>query len=187
VRVLGIAGYSGSGKTTLIVRLLPLLRGAGLEVATLKHAHHRFDVLPEAHASQAWRAAGARELLLDNGRTTLLLHELRGAPEPPLEAVLSKLAPVDLLLIEGYKFGPHPKLEVYRVENDTPLLAASDRQVIALATDCGRPSGLPVARRLPIFSLDDVPGLAAFISAFARGAPPGADEPVPAGHDAAER
>jgi molybdopterin-guanine dinucleotide biosynthesis protein B len=166
MRVLGIAGFSGSGKTTLVIRLLPHLAAGGLEVATLKHVHHDFDPLPSGHASQDWRAAGAREIVLAGPKRRMLLHELRGEPEPAIETVLPLLSPVDLLLIEGYKFGPHDKLEVFRRDNGSPLLAASDPRVIALMTDCGRPGGLPPERDLPIFAIDDVATIAGFIAAL---------------------
>lgn len=163
MRVLGIAGYSGSGKTTLVTRILPLLKTRGLEVATLKHAHHSFDPLPDGHHAAQWRAAGAREIMLVNAKRQLLVHELRGDPEPPMDAMLARLSPVDLVLIEGYKSGTHDKIEVYRQANHSPLLAASDARVIALATDCGRPDGLPPERALPIFDLNDSAAIAAFV------------------------
>lgn len=164
MRVLGIAGFSGSGKTTLLTGVLPRLTARGLEVATLKHIHHDFDPLPPGHASQDWRAAGAREIVLAAPARDMLVHELRGEPEPAIEAVLLLLSPVDLLLIEGYKFGRHDKLEVFRRDNGAPLLAACDPRVIALATDCGRPDGLPAGRDLPIFAMDDLAAIAGFIA-----------------------
>ncbi|MGD9537481.1 MAG: molybdopterin-guanine dinucleotide biosynthesis protein B [Alphaproteobacteria bacterium] len=164
MRILGIAGYSGSGKTTLLTGVLPHLRARGLEVATLKHAHHGFDPLPPGHASQRWRAAGAREIVLAMPERHLLLRELHGTPEPGIDAMLPLLSPVDLLLVEGYKHGTLDKIEAYREANGSPLLAADDPHVIALATDCGRPAGLPEVRDLPIFSLDDLAAIAGFIA-----------------------
>lgn len=171
MRVLGIAGYSGSGKTTLLVRLLPALRAHGLVVATVKHTHHRFDPWPEGHPAAAWRAAGAREVLWTDPRTRLLQHELRDENEPPFEALYGLIGPVDLLLIEGYKFSTLEKIEVHRRETGAPLLAAHDPLVIAMATDAGhRPTALPGGRDLPIFSVDDVTAIAAFIAARGRAA-----------------
>lgn len=171
MRVLGIAGYSGSGKTTLLVRLLPALRAHGLVVATVKHTHHRFDPWPEGHHAAAWRAAGAREILWTDPRSRLLHHELRNEAEPPIETLHSLIGPADLLLIEGYKFSTLEKIEVHRRETGAPLLAANDPLVIALATDAGhRPLALPAGRDLPIFSVDDVAALAAFIAARGRAA-----------------
>lgn len=186
MRVLGIAGYSGSGKTTLLVRLVPLLRAHGLTVATAKHAHHGFDPLPENHPAASWRAAGAREIVWSDPRSRLLLHELKGAPEPALEELYRHIGRVDLLLIEGYKFGAHEKIEVYRRDNGSPPLAARDPRVIALATDDERAAGLLAERRLPIFAINDVRGIAAFI---ARRCHPDPDttEPELAGHATAER
>ncbi len=164
MRILGIAGFSGSGKTTLLTGILPLLTARGLEVATLKHAHHGFDPLPVNHASQDWRIAGAREIVLAAPERYLLLHELRGEPEPAFEAVLPLLSPIDLLLIEGYKFAEHDKIEVFRHDKGAPLLAATDGRVIALVTDCGRPAGLPAARAIPIFEIDDIVSIARFVA-----------------------
>src|SRR5207237_4241433 len=110
MRVIGIAGWSGAGKTTLLAKLIPRLVDRGLAVSTLKHAHHEFDVDQPGKDSHTHRMAGATEVLVASSRRFALMHELRGQAEPPLAALLSKLAPVDLVLIEGYKSEPHPKL-----------------------------------------------------------------------------
>lgn len=162
--MLGIVGYSGSGKTTLLTNVLPLLKAHGLEVATLKYAHHGFDPLPLGHVSQDWRAAGAREIVLATRERHMLVHELHGEPEPAIQSVLPLLSAVNLVLIEGYKFGMHDKIEVFRRDNGSRLLAVSDPRVIALVTDCGRPNGLPVERDIPVFALDDLAAIAEFIA-----------------------
>src|ERR1700759_3368775 len=110
-RVLGIVGWSGSGKTTLLVKLLPLLVARGLKVATLKHAHHAFDVDKPGKDSYEHRSAGASEVLVASGLRWALMHELRGAPEPDLPELLSKLAPVDLVIVEGFKRSGLIKIE----------------------------------------------------------------------------
>lgn len=166
MRVIGIAGFSGSGKTTLLTGVLPYLTARGFEVATLKHAHHGFDPLPLAHASQDWRRAGAREIVLAAAQHHMLVHELRDEPEPPFDTILNLLSPVDLLLIEGYKFGTHDKIEVFRAAGHSPLLAATDSRVIALVTDCGRPAGLPPARTIPIFEIGNVGAITGFIASL---------------------
>lgn len=163
---LGIVGYGGSGKTTLLTAVIPLLTSRGLAVATIKHTHHAIEPLPPHHASEAWRTAGAREIMLAAPGRHLLVHELHGEAEPAIGDLARLLSPVDLLLIEGYKFGPHRKLEVFRRECAAPLLAASDPRVIALATNCGRPPGLPEARALPIFSLEAPSEIAGFIASL---------------------
>src|ERR671937_3013962 len=103
MRVIGIAGWSGAGKTTLLTRLIPRLVERGIRVSTIKHAHHGFDVDQKGKDSHTHRMAGATEVLVSSSNRWALVHELRGAAELPLEALLDKLSPVDLVLVEGYK------------------------------------------------------------------------------------
>lgn len=135
MKVLGLAGWSGSGKTTLLVALIPELKRRGIAVSTIKHAHHAFDV--DAPGKDSWRhrEAGAREVLVSSDRRWALMRELRGAPEARLEELLARLSPVDLVLVEGFKTERHEKLEVWRRAVGKPLLAASDPQVLAVASD----------------------------------------------------
>src|SRR5499426_2649937 len=135
MRIIGLAGYSGSGKTTLLTKVIPRLVARGLKVSTLKHAHHEFDVDQPGKDSHAHRMAGATEVLVASSRRFALVHELRAEAEPPLSALLGKLAPVDLVLIEGYKGAPHPKLEVHRAAVGMPLLAVADPAIVAIASD----------------------------------------------------
>jgi molybdopterin-guanine dinucleotide biosynthesis protein B len=137
MRVIGLAGWSGSGKTTLLVKAIPRLVARGLRVSTLKHAHHSFDLDQPGKDSYEHRAAGATEVLVGAASRWALVHELRGESEPALPTLLERLSPVDLVLIEGYKREPHPKLEVHRaavgklMQPDDPAIAvvASDRPV----------------------------------------------------------
>ncbi|MBL8586896.1 MAG: molybdopterin-guanine dinucleotide biosynthesis protein B [Methylobacteriaceae bacterium] len=155
MRVIGLAGWSGAGKTTLIVRLLPALIARGLSVSTLKHAHHRFDVDHPGKDSFEHRLAGAREVLVSSGQRWALMHELRGAGEPPLSFLLDKMSRVDLVVIEGFKGDSHPKIEVHRLENAKPFLHPGDRDIVAIATDAPGPfPGLDQAR------LDDAGAIA---------------------------
>ena len=154
MRIIGLAGYSGSGKTTLLGKAIPRLIARGLTVSTLKHAHHEFDVDQPGKDSHTHRMAGATEVLVASSRRFALVHELRGEAEPPLAELLSKLAPVDLVLIEGYKREPHPKLEIYRAAVGMPLLAPSDTAIVAIASDVSLPSA-PV----PVLDLNDVEGI----------------------------
>src|SRR5213593_2831466 len=114
MKVFGLAGWSGSGKTTLVTRLLPELIARGLKVSTLKHAHPRFDVDQPGKDSYVHRCAGATEVLVASADGWALMHEHRGAPEPAAAELMRQMSPVDLLLIEGFKREPHPKIEVYR-------------------------------------------------------------------------
>src|SRR5438067_13911551 len=126
MRIIGLAGWSGSGKTTLLAKVIPRIVARGLEVSTLKHAHHGFDVDQPGKDSHTHRMAGASEVLVSSASRWALVHELRGAPEPALEALLAKLAPVDLVVVEGFKHGTHRKLEVYRAALGKPPLHPDD-------------------------------------------------------------
>src|SRR4029079_7783416 len=113
MRVIGLAGWSGSGKTTLLTRVIPCLVARGLKISTLKHAHHGFDVDQPGKDSHTHRMAGATEVLVGSAARFALVHELRSAPEPSVQELLARLSPVDLVIVEGYKAAPIPKLEVH--------------------------------------------------------------------------
>jgi molybdopterin-guanine dinucleotide biosynthesis protein B len=155
MRIIGLAGWSGAGKTTLLSKLIPHLTARGLTVSTVKHAHHSFDVDQPGKDSHTHRLAGATEVLVGSAKRWALVHELRGAPEATLEALLAKLAPVDVVIVEGFKRERHPKLEVYRASVGKPLLQPDDPHIVAVATDAALAS-VPV----PVVSLDDVEGIA---------------------------
>jgi molybdopterin-guanine dinucleotide biosynthesis protein B len=150
MRIIGLAGWSGSGKTTLLTKVIPRIVARGLSVSTVKHAHHDFDIDQPGKDSHAHRLAGATEVLIGSSRRWALVHELRGENEPPLALLLRKLSPVDLVLIEGYKREPHPKLEVHRAALGLPLMAAGDPAIVAIASDVELPSA-----RVPVIDLDD--------------------------------
>jgi molybdopterin-guanine dinucleotide biosynthesis protein B len=156
MRVLGIAGPSGAGKTTLIERLIPLLRRRGLKVSTIKHAHHGFDLDRPGKDSHRHRAAGAEEVLIAAGDRWALLHE--GA-EPSLPALLARLSPVDLVLVEGYRGAALPRLEVHRPALGQPPLWPADRLVRAVASDAPLP-----ACPLPVLPLDAPAVIGAWIA-----------------------
>lgn len=158
MKLYGVTGWKNSGKTTLVERLVGEITGRGLTVSTVKHAHHAFDVDQPGKDSHRHRAAGAAQVLVASRRRWALMTELRGAPEPPLEALLAELAPVDLVLVEGYKRDRHPKIEARRAATAQDLIAEGDPSIEAVAADAPLP-GLAV----PVFDLDDVPGIAAFI------------------------
>ena len=158
MRRVGIAGFSGAGKTTLIERLLPALRARGLRVSVIKHAHHGFDIDRPGKDSWRHREAGAHEVLLAGDRRWVLMHEVRDSPPEapvPLDALVARLEPVDLVLVEGFRGAAHPKLEVHRPSLGHRLLACDDPWVRAVATDA--PS-LPVA--VPRFALDAIEAIA---------------------------
>jgi molybdopterin-guanine dinucleotide biosynthesis adapter protein len=163
MRIFGLAGWSGSGKTTLVGRLLPELIGRGLTVSTLKHAHHGFDVDQPGKDSWLHRQAGAHEVMVSSANRWALMHEHRGAPEAGLDDLVAHMSPVDLVIVEGFKSHPHPKLEVYRPRLDKPLLCRDDPFIVAVASD-GDLTGLSV----PALALADTPAIADFIIAHCR-------------------
>jgi molybdopterin-guanine dinucleotide biosynthesis protein B len=162
MRVIGLAGWSGAGKTTLVARLIPALTARGLSVSTLKHASHAFDVDHPGKDSHTHRAAGATEVLIASGQRFALMHELRGKPEPTLAALLGRLAPVDLVIVEGFKRERHPKIEVFRTANGKPPLFPHDPDIRAVAAD----RDFPEAGR-PVLALEDVEAIAGLAIASA--------------------
>jgi molybdopterin-guanine dinucleotide biosynthesis protein B len=157
MKTFGFAGWSGSGKTTLIEQLIPRLVKRGLKVSLIKHAHHSFDVDQPGKDSYRHRHAGAAEVLVTSSRRWVLMHELRGEQEPSIEAQIQRLSPCDLLLVEGFKHAPIPKLEVWRAATGEPLLHPNDPEIIAVASD------QRIDTRLPLLDLSDVDGIGAFI------------------------
>lgn len=134
MNVLGIVGWSGSGKTTLLSAILPLLRKAGLRVSTVKHTHHDFDMDRPGKDSFRHRQAGAHEVMVASGTRWALLHEIEG-PEPSLTQLLAKMDPVDLVLVEGYKSHPFPKIEVHRPLSGMRPIWPDAKGIIAVASD----------------------------------------------------
>ncbi len=135
MKVFGIVGRKNSGKTHLVTRLVRLASRRGLRVSTIKHAHHAFDVDRPGKDSHLHREAGAHEVLVASAERWALMHEHRGAPEPSLVELLSKLAPCDLVLVEGFKREVHLRLEVYRASCGQAPLAFEDEGILAVATD----------------------------------------------------
>lgn len=160
MKVFGVVGWKNNGKTTLVVRLVEHLSASGWRVSTVKHAHHEVDLDQPGKDTWRHREAGAREVVLATGRRWAMIHELRDEPEPALDELLARMTPVDLVLVEGFKRYPHPKIEVHRKERGTPLLAREDPTIVAVASDGPLPD--PALLR---FELDDVAGIAGFVLA----------------------
>jgi molybdopterin-guanine dinucleotide biosynthesis protein B len=150
MRIIGLAGWSGSGKTTLITKVLPRLIARGCRVSTIKHAHHGFDLDQPGKDSFVHRAAGATEVVISSARRFAILHELREEAEWDLADLLAKISPVDLVLVEGFKRDPFPKLEIYRKDNGKPLLHPEDLHIVAVASDTPLPQV-----KLPVIDLND--------------------------------
>ena len=162
MRIIGLAGWSGSGKTTLVTKLVPCLIGRGLRVSTLKHAHHGFDLDQPGKDSFMHRAAGATEVIVSSAKRFAILHELRDEVEWDLPALVAKMSPVDLVLVEGYKRDPFPKLEIHRAANGKPLLQPQDPHIVAVAADVPLPDAA-----VPVIDLNDVEAIADFLTARA--------------------
>jgi molybdopterin-guanine dinucleotide biosynthesis protein MobB len=160
MKLYGVTGRKDAGKTTLVAALVEEIAGRGLTVSTLKHAHHGVDFDQPGRDTFRHRSAGAREVILATPARWALMSELRGEPEPPMEALLAKLAPVDLVLVEGWKDGAHPKIEVWREGLSQPPLAL-ERPAIRAVAALGAPPKL-TQRVLP---LDDPAAVADFILA----------------------
>lgn len=164
MRVFGLCGASGSGKTTLIERLIPLFRAAGRTVSTLKHTHHRVPLDAPGKDSDRHRRAGAREVMLVTEEGFALVHPFpASSAPPPLASLLARLAPADLVLIEGFKREPIPRLEVFRPALGKPPLWPEDPSILAIATDA---DGL--AAPCPVLPLAAPEAIAAFIERHAK-------------------
>jgi len=162
MRIIGLAGWSGAGKTTLLAKVIPRLVARGVRVSTLKHAHHEFDLDQPGKDSYIHRTAGATEVLIGSANRWALQHELRGAREPTLTDLLARLSPVDLVVIEGYKREPQPKLEIYRESVGKPLLHPEDPHIVAIASDVPLPQA-----HVPRIDLDDIEAIVGMMLAHA--------------------
>jgi molybdopterin-guanine dinucleotide biosynthesis protein B len=172
MRIFGLAAWSGSGKTTLLTRLIPELTGRGITVSTVKHAHHEFDLDQPGKDSWQHRQAGATEVMVASSIRWALLHELRGAAEPELEALIRQMSPVDLLLVEGFKRHEHPKLEIVRPSLGKKLLHPDDPMVRAICAVEPLPGKMRESITLPIYPVADIAGIADFVLANAAGEHP---------------
>jgi molybdopterin-guanine dinucleotide biosynthesis adapter protein len=157
MRVWGVTGWKNTGKTMLTERLVAEFVRQGFRVSTVKHAHHATDIDHPGRDSFRHREAGAGQVLVSSPVRWALMTELRGDEEPPLDQLLARLDPCDLVLIEGYKAAPHPKIETHRQAAGRDLLAPANPTIHAIASDARPDTGLP------LFDLDDVEGIAAFI------------------------
>ena len=158
MKVFGITGWKNSGKTGLMERLVAHFTAKGLRVSTLKHTHHGVDLERPGTDTHRHREAGAQEVVLASSARVSILHELRDTDEPRLADLIARLTPCDLVLVEGFKSAPHPKIEAHRATTGEALLAPLNQTVLAVASDCPLPD-----IDLPIFDLDDTASIAAFI------------------------
>ena len=157
MKIYGVTGWKNAGKTGLMERLVAEITSRGFSVSTIKHAHHSFDVDHPGKDSHRHRVAGAQEVLLASKNRIALMRELRDQEEPELAHLLTRLSPVDLVLIEGYKRDRHPKIEAHRSATGQPLIAPGDDTIRAVASD------VPLTLERPVFDLDDTTALADFV------------------------
>ncbi|WP_296509447.1 molybdopterin-guanine dinucleotide biosynthesis protein B [Rhodoferax sp.] len=158
MRFFGIAGYSGMGKTTLLERLIPELTGRGLRVSLIKHSHKAIEIDRPGKDSFRLREAGCTEVLLLGRDRWALMHELRRRPEPSLDYLLDRLQDCDLVLVEGFKEGDFPKLEVWRSSEGKPTLWPQWPGIAAIASD-----SRPGLQGVTVLDLQDVPRIADFV------------------------
>ena len=159
MKIYGVTGWKNSGKTGLMERLVADMSGRGLSVSTIKHAHHSFDVDYPGKDSHRHRVAGAQEVLLASRLRFALMHEIGNEQEPSLDELMTKLTPVDIVLIEGYKTESHPKIEVHRSQTGQALIAPNDATIRAIATNAD------ITLDRPVFDLDDTRSISEFILA----------------------
>lgn len=162
LRIIGLAGWSGAGKTTLLARLIPVLVERGVRVATLKHAHHAFDIDHPGKDSHVHRQAGASEVIVASARRWAQIREVGEGAEPTLSELLRRLTPTGLALVEGYKRERHPKLEVFRAANGRPPLHGEDPRIVGIASDTAFPEA-----GIPVVGLDDIAAIADLVLARA--------------------
>ena len=169
MKIFGIVGHSGMGKTTLLERLVPAISGRGLVVSLIKHSHKNIDIDRPGKDSYRLRESGCKEVLLLGNERWALMHELRGAAEPPLDYLLDRMQHCELVLIEGFKNGGFPKLEVWRAALGKPTLWPTWPGIVAIASDAagavpGRPEIQP---GVALLDLSDVAAIAGFVLAHA--------------------
>ena len=161
MKIFGVTGWKNSGKTGLVERLVAEFIYRGLSVSTVKHAHHTFDVDHPGRDSYRHRVAGAKEVLLVSKNRWAIMHELRDEDEPNLAEILTKIEKVDLVIIEGFKRDRHPKIEAFREETKTSVIALQDDTIVAVAASSSLPD-----LSIPVFDLDSTSEITDFISNF---------------------
>jgi len=164
--LLGFAAFSGTGKTTLLLKLIPILKAKNLRIAVIKHAHHKFDVDKPGKDSYELRKAGATPMLISSSRRIAIMIDKEEEKEPDLEDLLSYISPekVDLVLVEGFKQWPFPKIELHRPGTGKPLLFPDDKNIIAIAHD----ETLNIQPEIPVMDINNTEQIAEFVLQFAQ-------------------
>ncbi len=165
IPIIGFCAYSGTGKTTLLKQLIPYLKERGYTLAVIKHAHHEFDVDQAGKDSYELRKAGAQQMLISSSRRYALMHEhLEGHEEPRLNELISRLdqTSVNLILVEGFKHEPFPKIELHRTILKKPFFYKGNDDIIALASDGSLPSNISI----PFLDLNQIGAIGDFIEQY---------------------
>jgi len=160
MKILGIVGRQNSGKTTLITRLVPALKALGLRISTVKHSHHGFEIDTPGKDTFRHRESGAEEVMFASRKRWVLMREVGDGPEPSLEDLIAHMTPVDLVLVEGFKPLPLPKIEVRGPGNTEHTIQSTDDSVVAIVAPAADPAG-----PAPTFGRDDIDAIAAFVAA----------------------
>ncbi len=170
MRIFGIAGHSGMGKTTLLERLIPAIAARGLVVSLIKHSHKNIDIDRPGKDSYRLRESGCKEVILMGNDRWALMHEMRGAPEPTLDYLLDRLQHCDVVLIEGFKQGDFPKLEVWRSSEAKATLWPAWPGILAIASDSpsAEPTGSGAFSHVASLDLSNVEAIADFVLAHAQ-------------------
>ena len=161
IPVLGFAAFSGTGKTTLLTRLIPLLREQDIRIGVIKHAHHKFEIDYPGKDSYELRKAGAQQMLIASASRMALIREYEQDTEPQLADLVTKLdqTMLDIILVEGFRHVPFPRIELHRSALRKPLLCLDDESIIALASD----APLKVQINIPVLDLNNPQQIATFI------------------------
>ena len=170
MKIFGIAGHSGMGKTTLLERLVPAIAERGLVVSLIKHSHKNIDIDRPGKDSYRLRESGCKEVLLMGNDRWALMHELRGVPEPSLDYLLDRMQDCDLVLVEGFKHGSFPKLEVWRASQGQETLWPDWPGILAIASDQPptSPAQIAVTPGLSHLNLADIASVADFVLSHAQ-------------------
>lgn len=165
MKVFGITGWKNSGKTTLVAELVNTFRERGYRVSTIKHAHCSLDIDRSGTDSYRHRQAGAHQVLLASPYRWALMQEVNEAPEPELPTLLQHMETVDLVLVEGFKMGQQPKIQVVRPSHHTGRLPPETQPIVALASD-ESVNAADYGCEGPVLPLNNVSVIADFIADY---------------------
>lgn len=153
-QIICIVGRSQSGKTTLIEKLIPILKGRGYKIGTIKHSHHIFDFDKTGKDSWRHKDAGAETVIIASpGKIGMIKDDDQGT----LDGLQQFFNDLDLVITEGYKKENKPKIEVARAARHAGVLLEADRNLVAVVSD------MDLKLKVPAFGLDDIDRLADFI------------------------